>query len=59
MTTRVTIVNESEKSGPDQHVVLVKKGGQIIGKAYPGERITQIHVWTDSPLTIEEAPLES
>lgn len=58
MTTRVTIINESEKSGPDQHIVLVKKDGQIIGKAYPGERVTQIYIWANSPLTIEEAPLE-
>jgi hypothetical protein len=57
MTTRVTVINESAKDGPDQHIVLIKKNGQIIGKAYPGERVTQIHVWANSPLTIEEAPL--
>lgn len=58
MTTKVTISNDSAKDGPDQHIVLVKRNGQVEHKVYPGESARQVYVWANSPLTIEEAPLE-
>lgn len=57
MTTLVTIKNESAKNSPDAHIVLVKQGGHVIQKLYPGEKTNHVNVWTHSPVTIEEAPL--
>jgi hypothetical protein len=57
MTTLVTIKNESAKDSPQSHIVLVKQGGQVIQKLYPGEQSIHVNVWSYSPITIEEAPL--
>lgn len=57
MTTLVTIQNSSLPGEPDNHIILVKRGGALVQKLYPGEKTTQVNVWANQPLTIEEDSL--
>lgn len=57
MTTLVTIENSSRKGEPDNHIILVKRGNELVQKLYPGEKTTHVNVWANQPLTIEEDSL--